>query len=44
LGTRPDQELPIEVPTGAVARVVVRLQVALAGSLGFLYVMDQGLI
>ena len=44
LGARTDQELPIEVPAGAVARVIVRLEVALACALGFFYVVDQGLI
>ena len=44
LGTRSDQELPIEVPAGAVAWVVVGLEVALTGTLGFFYIVDQGLI
>ena len=44
LGARSHQELPIEVPTGAVTRVVVRLEVALARALGIFYVVDQGLI
>ncbi len=44
MGTRSDQELTIEVPAVAVAWVFMQLEVALAGTLGFFYVVDQGLI
>ena len=44
MGARSDEELPIEVPAGAVAWVFVGLEVALTGTLGFFYVVDQGLI
>jgi hypothetical protein len=44
LGTRPDQELPIEVPAGAVAWIFMGLEVALTGTLGFFYIVDKGLI
>lgn len=44
LGTRSDQELPIQVPAGAVVWVSLGIEIALTGTLGFFYVVDQGLI